>query len=406
MRSWGKLALLALGFVFAGCHGSVRPTAAPAPSAAATSGTIELAQPRTPAVASSPGTTPGGWRRVGPMAVARILHTATLLPSGQVLIVGGESDVGPAIPQGTASVELYDPTSGAFHPAASLHVGREEHTATLLPDGRVLIAGGSLTPPAGKLTATAELYDPRTGSWTLAAPMHAPRWSAAATVLPSGQVLVAGGNVVGSTAELYDPATDTWTETGPMVTPDRRGSSALPLPDGGVVLLGGTTGVDARAEPERYDPASKSWRTATTPRMDYGRAVAALADGRVLAAGPNVNYLPHDPRPPQPADAEVYDPATDTWTPTGPLPDPTDAFLGTAVRLADGRVLVVGGKHAQIYDPATNRWTATANPNACLYARAATPLRDGSVLVTGGEPDGRRCTGTVAATNVAEVFTP
>jgi N-acetylneuraminic acid mutarotase len=167
-----------------------------------------------------------------------------------------------------------------------------------------------------------------------------------------------------------------------------------------VLLVGGTTGVDGAAKPERYDPASNSWHADALPRMAYGQAVTALADGRVLAAG---GYQDYGPPPAQPADAEVYDPTANTWTPTGPMPDAGDVKGGTATRLLDGRVLVVGERSAQIYDPATNRWAPTARPTTLRTLRGtATRLQDGSVLVAGGVA----CTPRCVYSNLAEVFTP
>ena len=213
-------------------------------------------------------------------------HTATLLPNGKVLVVGGHGN--PTI------AELYDPASGTWtatgRPMIRYHV---EHTATLLPDGRVLVAGG---PPNGREigSPTAELYDPSTGSWTVTGNMVRVRLGHTATLLPDGRVLVAGGSSEGNSkstasAEVYDPGSGSWTATGDMVALRIGGWTATLLTDGMVLVVGGFRSLGGNgmlASAELFDPSTGTWTAA--PNMDTplaNQTATLLPDGRVLVAG-------------------------------------------------------------------------------------------------------------------------
>jgi N-acetylneuraminic acid mutarotase len=183
-----------------------------------------------------PGT--GAFTPTGSMAVARFRHTATLLQNGKVLIAGG-TPLSSSNPTSTA--EVYDPATGSFIVTGGMTTAREEHTSTLLADGKVLIVGGasSVTGSGGlELTATAEVYDPSTGSFSVLGSMAAARSLQTATLLPSGAVLITGGGDDNSTAELYDPVTGSFSITGGMET-GRSGHSATLLPNGSVLVVGG-----------------------------------------------------------------------------------------------------------------------------------------------------------------------
>ena len=189
---------------------------------------------------------PGSWVTTGSLNTGRYNHTATLLPSGQVLVAGGILS-GP-------SAELYDPVSGTWVTTGSLATGRDEHTATLLPSGQVLVAGGY---GAGYLSS-AELYDPASGSWSSTGSLAKARVEATATLLASGEVLVAGTYGGASTsAELYDPASGTWTSTGSLNT-GRSSHTATLLPNGEVLAAGGFGSFGALTSAELYDPAPVS----------------------------------------------------------------------------------------------------------------------------------------------------
>ena len=174
------------------------------------------------------------------MNVERAAHTATLLPDGRVLIAGGFREEGTS-EIAISSAEIFDPETNTFTPTSDMNAPRNGHTATLLPNGQVLIAGG--WDQSGR-TSTAELYDPQTGTFEYTGSMMAPRQGLTATLLKNGQVLIAGGdsarNTPQLTAELYDPATETFTPTGNLKD-GRIGHTSTLLTDGTVLLVGGTS---------------------------------------------------------------------------------------------------------------------------------------------------------------------
>ena len=173
----------------------------------------------------------GSWVNNNSLNTARSFHTATLLPNGQVLVAGGEGTNGGFLDY----AELYDPATGKWTATALMNQVRFASTATLLPNGQVLVAAGALR------LSSAELYDPATGTWTPTGSLTTARLYHTATLLPNGQVLVAGGSTAPcplSSAELYDPATGTWTATGSMTTA-RESHTATLLPNGQVLVAGG-----------------------------------------------------------------------------------------------------------------------------------------------------------------------
>ncbi len=311
------------------------------------------------------------WMMTGALTVTnRLRHTATLLPSGVVLVVGGWSGWNTL-----ASSELYDPTTGVWTQTGSLGTGRCDHTATLLPNGRVLVTGGRVGAVGNSVTSSAELYDPAAGRWTTTGSMSANRWLHSATLLPSGKVLVAGGAdasvVEQSSAELYDPESGTWIPTGGMTT-NRADHSATLLANGLVLVAGGSPTPNpvppAIFEPlpaaELYDPAAGTWRATgamSDPRWDCHNKATLLPDGQVLVMG----GTPGDGT--SLASAELYGPATGTWTATDAMSIGRDVF--TATLLSNGKVLVAGGQHwddgswlssAELYD-------STAGPIALVH---------------------------------------
>jgi N-acetylneuraminic acid mutarotase len=217
------------------------------------------------------------------MARARVGHTATLLSSGRVLVAGGSSLTG--YDSAVASSELYDPATGAWTATGALIQRRVSDTATLLADGRVLVAGGLGSDRGGDVypLASAELYNPSTGSWTHTADMAVPRYSHTATLLPGGEVLVVGGlgteQAYLQSAELFDPATGTWRPAAIPVT-GHAGHIATLLPNGSVLVAGGgpnfpdsRTRLPSLAAAELYDPAANRW--APTRILDTARGVAS-----------------------------------------------------------------------------------------------------------------------------------
>ncbi len=176
------------------------------------------------------------WAATGSLNTARVRHTASLLPNGMVLVAGGFN----LSSGGLASAELYDPTTGTWSATGSLATVRYHHTASLLPNGMVLVAGGV---DSSWFFNSAELYDPASGTWTATGSLNTGRYLHTATLLPNGMVLVAGG-LDGSgwrlnSAELYDPASGTWTATGSLNTA-RWGHKATLLPNGIVLVAGGS----------------------------------------------------------------------------------------------------------------------------------------------------------------------
>ena len=356
-------------------------------------GPAASASPSAAAVATAPA-----WTATGSMVTPREGHTATLLQDGRVLVAGGL-----VVDTGLASAELYDPRTGSWTATGSLIQGRAWHTATLLQNGTVLVTGGlstaSTTPGADIELASAELYDPRTGSWTAAGSMTEARSGPSVALLPDGRVLVTGGwastEPFGpklASSELFDPATGTWTATGSM-TDRRHGHSATLLPNGTVLVAGGyDSGRSASAE--LYDPITGTWTyTGSLPEPFLGHSDILLLNGTVLIAGGDV---PSGPGAIGSAHAAVYDPDIGTWTATGSMNTARLAHAGTL--LPDGRVLVSGGRFnggrqsatyasVELYDPATRTWTAIADMTAARSGHTATMLPDGHLLVVGGVSD-------------------
>jgi Galactose oxidase, central domain len=323
------------------------------------------------------------------LGVRRFSQTATLLPNGKVLIAGGMERNG----KWDASAELYDPRSGSFVATGSMSVSRACHTATLLPEGKVLIAGGS--DGSGANLSTAELYDPATAKFHSTGNLTGPRCDAAAVLLKNGKVLLIGGDGAHedeqvATAELYDPATGRFTATGSMNVP-RSIHSAVLLEDGRVLVVGGTSAghypqARIEASAEIYDPATG--RFALTGSMSAARhklAAVLLADGRVLVVGGSDN---RDWRGKY-ASAEIFDPATGRFASAGNMSEQRFKLTHAMVRLPDGRVLIAGGAdRPEIYDPATKSFRRIAGSvGNSRYFSTATVLADGEVLIAGGYGD-------------------
>jgi hypothetical protein len=414
-------ALAVLGsvaIVVSGCAGQASPSvtfSAPATPTAIAAGRTATAVPsaNTPRPALATGT----WSGTGSMSTPRWQFTATRLSDGRVLVVGGFATPDEA-GVGLSSAELYDPRTGMWIPTGSLHSPRADHTATLLPDGRVLVAGGVcpghsekcpplFSPdldPSGAV-GTAELFDPRTGKWAMTGSMTTPRSRHTATLLADGMVLVAGAEhaddnfgwpepfargILKST-ELYDPRTGKWTATGSMPTARTEQVAAL-LSNGKVLVVGGfgpltATTHGALANADIYDPSTGKW-AATGSLMTaraQGPAVALLGDGEVLVAGGSDIA---DTSPPL-ASTELYDPNSGTWSTTGNLATPRIATAFTL--LADGNVFIVGGldhtgalSSAELFDPSAGTWNPAGNLTTARFGHTATLLGDGRVLVVGG----------------------
>ena len=373
---------------------SAAPSPVPSPSATPGTPTLSpIAPTPTPALAPRPAI----WTATGDMADAGLAGwRATLLSDGRVLASGG-----------SAPSQLYDPTTGAW----SLTGGSTESPGglpVLLSDGRVLVYDA--------------LYDPHTATWSHTRPMPVDLGPLGSrTLLADGRVLAAGGfgpeGLIAWEAALFDPKTGSWTATGDM-TYERGNQSATRLLDGRVLVAGGlgwnppASYVDVDyvelASAELYDlKTGTSTATGSMATARVGPTATLLADGRVLVVGGEgaTGYL---------ASAELYDPATGRWMSAGTMS--TVRHLYTATRLLDGRVLVVGGlapqtppvratilASAELYDPATATWSATASMATPRYQHAAALLVDGRVLVLGGLYFGGLYDGPLAT---AELYDP
>jgi len=327
----------------------------------------------------------------GSLAESRAGHTATLLPDGRVLVVGGSG--GPSHLR--ASAEVWDPATGTFGPAGSLLVPRSGHTATLLSDGRVLVVGGW----DGHPSASAELWDPATATFGSAGSLAEKRVAFTASLLPDNRVLVVGGsggpNRILGAAELWDPTTGMFDPAGSLDRPRDHHAASL-LPDGRVLVTGGTTRRErARSVAELWDPTTGMFDPAGSLREARADHTAtALSDGRVLVIGGMGDAVGGRGAHTSLSSAEVWDAATASFVAAGSLHEARVEH--TATPLPDGRVLVVGGvgrvgrrfddlASAEVWDPATRTFAPAGSLTQGRSYHTATPLPDGRVLVIGGE---------------------
>jgi WD40 repeat protein len=340
------------------------------------------------------------WTATGNLGAVRWVHTATLLPNGKVLVAGGADNNGKVL----ATAEIYDPASGTWTATASLATARNGHTATLLPNGKVLVVGGNNE--NNIFFTSAELYDPASGMWSAAGSLNQSRSSHTAILLNNGKVLVAGGSRNSgpvATAELFDPGSGpngTWTAAGSLNTA-RYIHTATLLTNGKVLVVGGIDStVNPTASAELFDPASGANGTWTAtpdfPTTVDGHTATLLSNGKVLVAfgGDKSGFALNS--------SQLFDPAggtNGTWTATGTLNPAREAHKATL--LPSGRVLVEGGSSgsgadAAVYDPAQGTWTVTGSLKTGRFQHTATLLSDGRVLVAGGYNGG--------ALNSAEIY--
>ena len=321
-----------------------------------------------------------GFNVTGSMAVGRASHSATLLKDGRVLVAGGLVAFAPIGSTFTASAELYDPAAGTFSKTGSMGNPRYRHTATLLTNGQVLITGGHVGGGLGG-EASAELFDPVSGTFSPTGDMATARESHTATLLTNGKVLIAGGEdatagIALATAELFDPANGTFSPTGSMGTA-RASHTATLLISGKVLVTGGGNG-NPIATAELYDPTSGTFSpTGDMATARESHTATLLTTGKVLITG-GTTVLP----------AEIFDPATGSFTSTGGMANPRE--FHTATLLSDGTVLVAGGSgsavssSAELFDPGTGTFSPTGSMTTQRVFHTATLLNDGTVLVVGG----------------------
>ncbi len=353
-------------------------------------GTLCLAMMHKPA--SAPTERVQSLRQVATLHTARAVHTATTLPSGDVLMVGGMADGGGSV----ASAELFDVGNNTVQEVGSLAKRRAGHTATSLGGGRVLIAGGY----DGDYHASLEIFEPSAKRFRSAGSLLEGRSGHTATLMPDGRVLFVGGVGRGWTflrsAELYDPRTGRSEPVGSMNDPRESHTSTL-LADGRVLIIGGHSGrrpnVEVYASAEVFSPRTSRFETAATlATARHKHDAIKLADGRVLVIGgadrsDRVHF----------ATTEIYSPQTATFQRGPSMANQRYKIAGTTVLLPSGDVLVTSGARvAELLDVA--RWTFNEVPgrfpSAYRFAAAA-PLRNGDVLIAGGYADGNQNTSGV-----------
>jgi Kelch motif protein len=325
------------------------------------------------------------WVPTGNLIEGRYYHTATLLPNGKVLVVGGVSGESRVLD----TAELYDPAIGTWTVTGRLNSARSGHSATLLPNGQVLVGPDN-----------AELYDPRTETWKYTSSATGYFQDSTATLLRSGKVLF-----IRSTgfASLYDPAAGTWSSSASQeLTAGFVAHQVTLLPDGRVLVTGGTNDADysfGNPNVDIYDPVSDGWTRAEdlhVPR--FGHSATRLTDGRVLVAGGDSLQGSAETTfgsvPPANNTAELFDPAAASWSYVGNLN--TGRSGHTATLLPNGEMLVAGGwtftppnsgvrtKSSERYEARSAVWLPAGDLNAARSAHTATLLPNGKVLVVGG----------------------
>jgi hypothetical protein len=348
----------------------------------------------TPASAGS-----GGFSTTGSMNVPRMDHTATLLANGEVLVTGGTNNSTGYL----SSAELYNPSTAKWTLTGNMTAPRNGHDAVLLHNGQVLVAGGlnaSLS-QCGTL-ASAELYNPSTGTWTATGSMTTGRYSFTLTLLPNGEVLAAGGTNCGNggltSAERYNPATGKWTATGSMTVGNETNWAVL-LQNGKVLVLNDIL----------YNPTTGTWTAVSKDAIFAHAPVVLLPNGDVYAAG----TIQGD---------SIYNPSTNQWTNFSPPPCTTihQSCESGGVLLVTGRVLVGGGATfvparpypieetnglACLFEPSTLTWTTTGSMSTSRFGESMTVLPNGQVLVAGGDTFDKQAKHLVQTTS-AEIYTP
>ncbi len=384
------------------------PTATPAPSASGSaSGSASPSAAASAGASGEPTPSPvaaitpppdlqpaGTWTAAASMVDRRWNGSATLVDDGTVIVMGGydwNDGIGCY-----RSVERYNPASNRWDDAAFMLEGRCDHSATLLGDGRILVAGGYVEGPTTATTA-ASIYDPETDRWSEVNSMNTARRHHQATVLDNGRVLVVGGITTEgdptATAEIFNPASGGWSATASMSDP-RPGMVFAELADGRVLVAGGQggqRGTTALATAEVYDPESGTWGPVEDMRDARADASAILlANGKVLVFGGIIGNGRNEDD--VTASAELFDPDTENWTATGSRS--VASYGALAARLDNGDVLAVGGgtlvgtrarlAPVERYDVRVGRWVFDANPGQPRAEAFLVGLDDGTVLLGGG----------------------
>jgi hypothetical protein len=309
-----------------------------------------------------------------------VAFTATLLASGRVLVVG-------------YGARLYDPALERWSPAGDMAISRGYHVAIRLKDGRVLVAGGNTQIPP--YTPPVEIYDPSSNSWSTAAPMDpglekSPSDTFRAVLLRDGRVFFLNGYT--ATAGIFNPTSKTWSDVrAPMrglysdytIRAGYRNFSATLLSNGKVLVAGGSLDNGGTVRPEVYDPATNRW--SLTPPMLHdrqGHSATLLANGLVLVSGGTDSSRVGGVT----ATAELFDSATNRWSLTGGMAVARSGH--TATLLKNGKVLVVGGqflgnlRSVELYTPSDHRHLAGGGPPSFgILHGVAIPLGIAALLI-------------------------
>lgn len=337
----------------------------------------------------------GTWESAPAPAAIRGTATATLLSDGRLLVAGGGVGQVPV-----PNVEIFDPAGGQWQPTGSLAVARRGHSAVRLSDGRVLVSGGIAE---GMLLASAEIYDPAARTWSSAGRMAIERLGHSLTLLSDGRVLAAGGSSQGGpdgtgrvevSAEIFDPRSGSWRSTAQPMGSPRFEHTATGLDDGRVLLVGGRTeviGGSTLVTTELYDPAIDSFvRSTDLNEARANHAATKLADGGVLITG-GVGGPEGDRSL---ATVEVFAAGQARWDQVTPMPVARAGH--TATLLSDGRVLVAAGESvsrgarrsldgSEVLDLQAREWRLAGTMPCARSEQAAALLNDGTVLVVAGD---------------------
>jgi WD40 repeat protein len=330
----------------------------------------------------------GTWTATGSLTTGgRALHTASRLPDGRILITGGWNGA-----EALSTAEIYNPAAGTFSATGSMSTGRANHRARVLFDGRILVAGGFDS--KGAAIASAEIYDPASGTFSATAgPMSEARFAHSLNPVGDGKVLASGGFGTGGlalgTAELFDPVTGTFLPAGSLAHP-RAHHNAVGLPSGKVLLIGGHGGGGVLGSTEIYDPEANTF--APGPALNQARqnpSAYLLPNGLVLVSGGNNNASAHwDIQTNFLSSAELFNPAPQIFTATGSKKNAT--CNGNSVLLWTGKFLNAGGgtNEAELYTPempgTPATWVAAGNMVSARTGHLSNLLDDGRVLITGG----------------------
>jgi Protein kinase domain/Galactose oxidase, central domain len=313
-------------------------------------------------------------------------QAAALVRGGLVLLAGGYTSNG-GIAKGAS---LYDPALKRWARTGAMHAPRYGYPLLTLADGRALIVGGA---NGNNSTGACEVFDPARRVWTTVGSLRMPRYGHTTTLLPGGEVLVVGGNDgTLKTAEIWNPRSGQWTT---MPGPPHTQHTATVLRNGQVLVADG-------GRVDLFNPKTRIWsQEAPMPATRWNHTASLLADGRVLMAGGN-DY--NGDKKITLATAAIYDPrARSPWQPTGPMHG-RRAFAAAAP-LPGGQVLVAGGEllettqplvAVEIYDPTGSRWLAAMPLPAPRYNATALALRDGRVLLAGGNDQHGNVVGVLA----------